>query len=290
MLIRFTLMAAVTATVATAGDAPLQKEAKQLASQLRVSAADHDFGSQEGRDSYKMAAMRAEKATTKLTRLLMRHEGAWPWVREDLRRWPDPKTHGDLRSRLLEILALDPDPKSHKLLAAELERDPGAFPRKALMRLDSHGNKAARTRLVRVVAGKPGFANLDAAIHLGLSGDKASRDVLVWARDKSALMKRFDSKSYGVALALHRIGDSGAWKTLRRRAVESIANANDFATARWFAVQLEFYSKLAKRKKVDVATLDFACSSFVESRSAEVRTKDDLETLLRGCGLTLKQS
>jgi len=72
---------------------------------------------------------------------------------------------------------------------------------------------------------------------------------------------------------------------MRRRAGAEVARAlkqDDFATARWFALQLEFFAGVAARAdRVDVPDLDDACASHVARRIPDVRTVEDLHDLLR---------
>ncbi len=286
MVLRLTLALFLAAWV-SAGEPATQERVESLVTTLCISEADFDMTSQDGTDRYKAAAIRAEMATDLLTTILTKQPRAWRWARASLQRLPRGKSRHDQKTRMVEVLSLDADPSSRVLLTAELKRNAKQFPSKALIRLDRHGVKEARTRLIQVVNEKPGFGNLQAAIHLGLAGCKASRPVLTWARDKSAVMHRFTSDAYGTALALRRLGDASSWKDLRSRAGRAVAaylKKDNFETARWYAIQLEFYVGLTKAKDdIDVLALNQACTSYVVARMSEIDSMEDLHRLLQAC-------
>ena len=99
--------------------------------------------------------------------------------------------------------------------------------------------------------------------------------------------RHLGSYSYGTAVALKRLGDAEAWKEIVQRAtnkVEAYLDDDDLKTARWYAVQLEFYARLAKGgkgAKANVLMLDNDCASFAVKRIAEIESADQVRELLK---------
>jgi hypothetical protein len=73
-----------------------------------------------------------------------------------------------------------------------------------------------------------------------------------------------------------------------KRACEQVGTyvaQHDLETARWYALQLEYYSRLAEsRGPIDLLELDGGCASHVAARRPEVDTVEDLHEILQRCG------
>lgn len=285
-MLRFALCAVlVAAPLAYAGDEnSLEHHVRKLVDALRVSHLDFDMSTEEGQDKFKKSYMMAEKARQELVAVLQKKPEAWAWARPSLQKLPRDPERTEVRVRLVEILALDSDASSRALLVKELKESPKTFSIKAMIRMDESGVPEATEALHQLVKDKPGLKNLYPAIHLGMKGQAVAKPVLEWARNDAKVNRYLGSWSYGTAVALKRLGAGEAWSEIVRRAtnqVEASLDDDDLKTARWYAVQLEFYAKLVKGGKASVLTLDMDCASYSKKRSAEITDADQVRELLK---------
>jgi len=268
-------------------EAELQARVEKLVAQVRVAAADFDFSTQRGQDAFKMADVRASEASGSLLMMFQQYPKAWRWARPGLRDLPREAKRRDLKLRLIELLSHDADKETLELLAAELKADARGIRVRAIIRMDRNDVVGAAKALDTIVAEKPGYRNLEAAIHLGFKGKKNAKPVLDWALSSGAGKRDFMGLTYGTAIAYKRLGNAKPWQELSRRArdeVDKYLKADDFKTARWYALQFEYYSGLAKSKgAIDVLALDGAAARHVRTRSRQIETIKDLHELLQSC-------
>lgn len=283
-----TKIALIALLLAGTNPAGLKEHIERLVAQARVSAADFDLKTKEGQEAFKNADVRAAEASGELMVILLKHPDAWAWARPELRKMPAAADRRDLKLRMIEMLAWDPDPTSVKILDRELKADARGIPVRAIIRMDAHGSAVAAKALAAIVKQEPSFHNMEAAIHLGLKGDKQAAPVLEWAVTSGAGTRDFNSFSYGTALACKRLGDDGPWKAMVKRARDQVGKSlaqEDIKTARWYALQLEYYSRLAASKgPIDLLALDGGCASHVAGRMPEVESVEDLHEVLQRCG------
>jgi hypothetical protein len=165
-------LAFIAVLLAGTNPAGLKEHVERLVTQVRVTAADFDLKTEKGQEAFKAADVRAAEAAGELMAALQEHPEAWVWARPELRRMPAAADRRDLKLRLIELLAWDADPASLEILDAELKADARGIPVRAIIRMDAHGSTVAAKALAGIVAEEPGFRNLEAAIHLGLKGDR----------------------------------------------------------------------------------------------------------------------
>jgi len=285
---RFAITSALLfATIASAGEDQLKPTVEKLIATMRVSQVDFDLKTLRGQDEFKAAYMRAEQAGAELTGLLMKQPSAWKWARPGLRKMPRAADRRDMKLRLIELLSYDTDAESMEVLAAELAANDKGFPVRAIIRMDWNGAPGADKALDKIVAEKPAFRNLEAAIHLGLKGNKNAKPVLDWAVKSGAGSRQIYGLSYATAIACKRLGDADPWLSLSKRAqdeVETYLKKDDLNTALHYAAQLEFYSKLADgRGRIEYLALPGECAVHIKARRAEVKTTEDVRKMLQGC-------
>ncbi|MHC4958054.1 MAG: hypothetical protein ACYTGN_06725 [Planctomycetota bacterium] len=282
-MLRIMLIVLLAAPVALAGpEAP--KSLKEAVQQLRFSKADVDWTSDKCKEHFQRGYKAARIAMEHLRKATSESPKAWKTIRADLQKLPTDPERRDVKERLIDILAWDQHESSRALLKRELKADPDAFSAVTLITLDRADMPAASRRLVTLVQQEPSYYNLYAAIHLATKGDASGRRVLEWASTEPKMTERLGPVPYAIALGLRRLGDEDNWRTLVQRVtntIEACLDEDELKRARWYVVQLEFYTGIAQSKKAfDVLALYPKCSEFAKKRMEEIETANDVRKLL----------
>jgi hypothetical protein len=254
---------------------------------MAVSQDDLDDDAPRAKEEFEVKLKHAVMAQYKLADTLQQQPELWAKVRRGLQRMlPQGEKRADVRTRLLAILATDKDESSRKIVRAEIDARPEAFPPRTLVELDERGEKGARVALITVVknGADPYQPLIEPAAHLALRGIDVGKEILERASRDERFTKYTGPNQYCVAIALKRLGDDTFWKKTveaARVAVGEQMEKSNFKAARWQALHLEYFSRLAASKEpIHVLTVNHEAYKHVRAREKDIDSPVDLHELL----------